>query len=158
MIWGIDLGVRSVYLAGLDGDELVHLVALSTEKRVVRSLELDSLGKQAQEYIDPEDDVFVEEPPLAGPKNLRTFGALHQVFGTMLSHVGGREAVVPTWKLEVVGRGNADKASVAEWLRSAHPSYSAQCGGDQNLVDAVCIALYGSAVVGRAAALGAPSD
>lgn len=151
MIWGIDLGVRSLYLAGLEGDDLVYLEVITTPKRVVRSLELDALGKQAQEYIAAEDDVFVEEPPFVN--NRRTYGALQQVYGTVLSHVGGREAVVSSWKQETVGKGNADKPSVAEWLLTAHPSYSAQCGGDQNLVDAVCIALYGRGVVHRAEAL-----
>jgi Holliday junction resolvasome RuvABC endonuclease subunit len=155
VIWGIDLGVRSVHLAGFDGDDLVYLESIETPKRVVRSLELDTLGKRAKEFIDSEDDVFVEKPPFAGPKNVATFGELHQVYGTMLSHVGGREAIVTAWKKDVVGHGMATKSDVSLWLQDHHEPYSRQCGGDQNLVDAVCIALYGRHVVSRADTLGA---
>lgn len=150
MIWGIDLGVRSVHLAGMDGNELVYLETIETPLRVVRSLELAALGKRSTEFIAPEDDVFVEKPPMAGPKNLGTFGELHQVYGTMLSHVGGREANVMSWKKEVVGHGNATKDEVKAWLTEHHPGKAAQCRGNQNLVDAICIALYGQSVVSRA--------
>lgn len=153
MIWGIDLGVRSVHLAGFDGDELVYLETIETPKRVVRSLELGTLGKRATEFIAPEDDVFVEKPPFAGPKNISTYGELHQVFGAMLSHVGGREANVMTWKADIVGNGRATKSDVSHWLQDHHEPYSSQCGGNQNLVDAVCIALYGRLVIHRAKAL-----
>jgi hypothetical protein len=153
VIWGIDLGVRSVHLAGLDGDDLVYIESIEVPKRVVRSLELDALGKRATEFIAADDDVFVERPPFAGPRNLRTYGELHQVFGTMLSHVGGREAENMTWKKDVVGAGNASKADVSRWLQDHHPLYSHQCVKDQNLVDAVCIALYGKLVVARAEVL-----
>ena len=153
MIWGIDLGVRSVHLAGLDGDDLVYIESIEVPKRVVRSLELDTLGKRATEFIDPEDDVFVEKPPFAGPRNIETFGSLHQVYGTMLSHVGGREANVMTWKHDVCGDGRADKAAVSRWLEDHHPLYSHQCVKDQNKVDAVCIALYGKLVIARAGVL-----
>lgn len=153
MIWGIDLGVRSVHLAGMNGNDLIYTETLETPKRVVRSLELDSLGKQALEFISVEDDVFVERPPFAGPKNVRTFGELHQVFGTMLSHVGGREAENMSWKAAVCGNGRASKDDVSRWLREHHEPYSAQCGGNQNLVDAVCIAIYGGLVISRTEAL-----
>jgi Holliday junction resolvasome RuvABC endonuclease subunit len=153
VIWGIDLGVRSVHLAGFEGDELVYLESIETPKRVVRSLELDSLGKRATEFVAADDDVFVEKPPFAGPKNVATFGELHQVFGTMLSHVGGRDANVMSWKKAVIGDGMATKGDVSDWLREHHEPYSAQCGGDQNLVDAICIALYGKIVIARAEVL-----
>lgn len=152
MIWGIDLGVRSVHVAGLDDD--THVAETFTVKpQVVRTLELDALAKSLRALIGPEDDVFVEEPPLAGPRNLSTFAALNQVLGMVLATVGGREANVMQWKRDVCGSGNTDKLGVSRWLQDHHPTYFAQCSGDQNLVDATCIALYGRLVLARVVVL-----
>jgi len=154
MIWGIDLGVRTAHLAGFEDDELVHLVSIGYAKKLPhRSMELMGIQAQAQEYIAPEDDVWVERPPLAGPKNLTTFADLNQVFGVLMAAVGGREAIVPVWKHDVCGNGRMTKAEVSHWLKDHHRPYSDECGGDQNLVDAVCIALYGRQVAARAQAL-----
>jgi Holliday junction resolvasome RuvABC endonuclease subunit len=153
LIWGIDLGVRSAFLACLDGDELVYVEKIEIPSKVVRSIELDHLVAQAREFIAPEDDVFLEAPPMAGPRNIGTFGELHQTLGALLSCVGGRTVNVMSWKKDVVGKGNATKDEVTEWLRVHHPGYHAQCRGNQNLVDATCIALYGSLVMDRAEVL-----
>jgi Holliday junction resolvasome RuvABC endonuclease subunit len=145
MIWGIDLGVRSVHLAGIEG--YGHYTDTFTVPiQVIRSFELDKIKAYlAGSGISEDDDVFVETPPMV--RNIRTHGEMHQVLGTVLSTVGGREVNVSSWKQATVGAGNADKISVSRWLKENHPSYSAQCGGDQNLVDATCIALYGQHVL-----------
>jgi hypothetical protein len=154
VIWGIDLGVRTAHLAAFDGDELVHLVSVGYEKKQPhRSMELAGLQAQVQEYVAPEDDVWVEKPPLAGPRNLATFGDLNQTYGAVLAAAGGREAIVPVWKRDVCGNGRMTKAEVSRWLKDHHRPYSDRCGGDQNLVDAVCIALYGKVVEARAKTL-----
>jgi Holliday junction resolvasome RuvABC endonuclease subunit len=151
VIWGIDLGVRSVHLAGLDGHSLItDTFAVGTQ--VIRSFELDKIRAFLKDsLIAEDDDVFVETPPMV--RNIRTHGEMHQVLGTVLSTVGGREVNVSAWKQVTVGAGNADKLSVSRWLKENHPSYSAHCGGDQNLVDATCIALYGQHVLSVAEVL-----
>jgi Holliday junction resolvasome RuvABC endonuclease subunit len=151
VIWGIDLGVRSVHLAGIEGYGL-YLDSFSVPTQVIRSFELDKIREYlVQSGISDDHDVFVETPPMV--RSIRTHAEMHQVLGTVLSTVGGREVNVSHWKQHTVGKGNADKASVSGWLKIEHPSYSAKCGGDQNLVDAVCIALYGRQLLSRAEGL-----
>jgi Holliday junction resolvasome RuvABC endonuclease subunit len=50
---------------------------------------------------------------------------------------------VNTWKKQVVGKGNAKKEDVAEWLRDNWPDAYTLCGGDQDLVDASALNRYG---------------
>lgn len=57
-------------------------------------------------------------------------------------------ANVSSWKKRVVGKGNATKPEVAEHLRLRWPSLYARTGGDQDLIDACCIALYGRELAG----------
>lgn len=52
-------------------------------------------------------------------------------------------ANVSTWKKRVVGRGNATKPEVADWLRLRWPALHAAANGNQDGYDAACIALYG---------------
>lgn len=149
MIWGVDLGVRSLHAFGLVEDGSGFAVSVFADKMETRSRELKALSKKFYDIFDRDDVIFVEEPPLAGSRNVRTFAALHQVFSVALTqgpNVYSTE--VATWKKEVVGAGNAKKEDVARWLETRHPSYSSLCG-DQNLIDAACIALYGRAVLGR---------
>lgn len=51
-----------------------------------------------------------------------------------------------TWKKRVVGKGNATKDDVSKWLRSRWPSLHTQAGGNQDIVDASCIAIYGQQI------------
>ncbi len=67
--------------------------------------------------------------------------------------MGGRTVNVMAWKKDIVGKGNASKDEVAAWLEVHHPDYYEQCHGDQNLVDATCVALYGRLVMDRAEVL-----
>lgn len=153
-IWGVDLGVRSFHAAGLS--PLGHLELFSylcvTPKKVreqgslERSGELSSLGTSLTALMAPGDEVYIEEPPAAGAKNLRTFLKLAQVSGVLAfaARNGGASAAfvpVDTWKKDVIGRGGVSKDGVAEWLQLTYPRYRTQCGTDQNFIDATCIAL-----------------
>lgn len=91
-----------------------------------------------------EGTVWIEEPPLAGSRNLRTFLHLSQV--SAVAGLAGRCEYVPvgSWKKQVVGNGAASKDLVARWLARHRPGWHAQCRGDQNLVDATCLAIYGN--------------
>lgn len=157
-VWGIDLGVRSVTLVGLradvDGSPYMFYAATwgSKPPKSVRNAppetrwnELVSIRSFIDVYIRRDDVLYVEEPPLAGRRDVRTALRLAQVAGAVVATSSAPTFLVEvsTWKKEVVGRGNADKAQVAEWLATNHPNWSRLCDGDQNKVDALCIALYG---------------
>ncbi len=58
-----------------------------------------------------------------------------------------------TWKKDVVGHGNADKAAVAKWVGTHWPELATLAGGSQDIFDAAAVALHGEAVLRRSAAL-----
>ena len=141
MIWGVDLGVRSAYAAGLAGDQLYLECLVLKPKKHSRSQELRLLHEWATQFLGAR--VFIEEPPLAGARNIRTFLGLAQASGVLLAATGGQLVPVDTWKLGAVGRGGVSKDLVSEWLLRSHPAHHGACGGNQNLVDATAIAHYG---------------
>lgn len=152
MIWGIDLGVRSIYMAGLTATG--ELILSKCEIKVKGSIKDQPMTARAEElreiashlrHITPQDSVYVEAPPAAGSKNLQTYGKLHQVAGVVLCNNAANSELVPvdTWKLYVAGKGGLSKELVASYLQKHFLAYSELCAGDQNLIDATCIALYG---------------
>lgn len=147
-VWGLDLGVRSLYVAHIDDGRLslyshnslrIHKQPRYVELAVLR----EWLGS-----FSPAGSWFVEEPPLAGSRNLQTFLHLAQVSGVVASCTPATLVPVSAWKKGTVGNGAAGKELVAHWLRARFPDYYRQCDGDQNLIDATCIALYGSVAEG----------
>lgn len=141
--WGVDLGVRSCHLAAITPDGLTTY-SFIVEKST-RWQELQNLARLFAEKIQFVDQVFVEEPPLAGTKNVRTALQLSQVCGAVVAASPAKTYLVPvsSWKAEVIGRGGADKQAVAAWLAEHHPDWHRHANGDQNVVDAICLALYG---------------
>lgn len=154
-IWGVDLGVRSFHAAGLHGQDLtLSECVLATPKKVSaqgpweRGQELAELARFFRSMLQPWDHVFIEEPPAAGSRNLRTFLKLGQTSGalaTAAGMLGASVTFVPvdTWKMTVCGKGGVPKDVVRSVLTERAPGYSAQCQEDQNKVDATCIALFG---------------
>jgi Holliday junction resolvasome RuvABC endonuclease subunit len=141
--WGVDLGVRSLYVARFDGEDL-SLFSHNSLKihKQSRSKELKTLFLWITDLIGT-GQVWIEEPPLAGPKNIRTFLHLSQVSAVAGLVENSEYVEVSSWKRGTVGNGSASKELVARWLRAGFPRYFEQCGGDQNFIDATCIALYG---------------
>jgi Holliday junction resolvasome RuvABC endonuclease subunit len=143
-VWGVDYGVRAFYAARIEPDRDKHeAFSVVLPKGMTRSQELAELSTQFAQLVDGEA-VFIEEPVVAGVRNLRTSLQLAQTAGALMSRTTGMADFVPvsSWKIGTVGRGNADKTSVSEWLSMSNPAYFELCGGDQNRVDATCIALW----------------
>lgn len=147
--YGVDYGVRSFHLAFVDGDD--HWVSTYTcPKALTRGQELQYMRLAIKGLIEEHGDeplapCYIEEPVVAGVRNLRTAIMLAQTAGALATGVmNPRFVPVSTWKKGTVGRGNADKIGVSEWLSDLHPCYFDNCGADQNRVDATCIAIYGA--------------
>jgi Holliday junction resolvasome RuvABC endonuclease subunit len=142
-VWGIDLGVRSLYVARIDSGKL-DLFCHNTLKihKQPRYAELAILREWLGTFL-PTGGWYAEEPPLAGARNLQTFLHLGQVCGVVACCVPATLVPVTSWKKGTVGNGAASKELVARWLQRRHPAFYEQCDGDQNLVDSTCIALYG---------------
>ena len=134
---------------------------------IIRSAVLHRVFTQARAMIhdiecrwnDPDEDnrvyVFVEEPPLAGARNVRTFAALNQTVGAVVAALTTHTpkvylVPVDTWKKAVCGAGGLSKTQVTAWLNRHHPDYAALCDGSQDLIDACCIALHGVGVIADA--------
>jgi hypothetical protein len=144
IVWGIDLGVRSLYVARLvDGDLSLHSHNSLRIHEQDRFVEL-SILRQWLGLFPPAGSWYVEEPPLAGARNLQTFLHLAQVSGVVACCTPAVLVPVSSWKKGTVGNGAAGKELVAKWLRARFPRFYDQCDGDQNYIDATCIALWGS--------------
>lgn len=146
-IVGIDLGVRSVYMAATSelGDVQFHASVLKRSAKSDRRDELQLLAKEVKRFLHADDLVFMEEPIVAGVRNLRTALQLGQSAGMVLTSSPAQVHLVAVaqWKKATVGKGNADKTAVALWLAAHHPEAFMKAAGDQNLIDAMCICLYG---------------
>jgi Holliday junction resolvasome RuvABC endonuclease subunit len=133
---GVDLGVRSVHVSTSTNASSIS-VAKSN-----RGQELRLLALQFQSIFCVRDTVaFIEEPLMAGPRNIRTALHLAQVAGALMTTVPSYFVPVTTWKKEIVGKGNAKKEEVAEFLRT-HQDFI-HVRESQDLIDATCIRLYG---------------
>lgn len=142
-VWGIDLGVRSLYVARLDDGNLDLFCHNSLRiHKQDRYVELAMLRTWLGNF-PPAGRWYCEEPPLAGSRNLQTFLHLAQVSGVVACCTPATLVPVGLWKKGTVGNGAASKDLVSRWLQRRHRGYFDQCGADQNLVDATCIALYG---------------
>ena len=51
------------------------------------------------------------------------------------------------WKKRVVGAGNVKKEEIADWLELHHLELFNSANGDQDMIDAHCIGLYGQRVI-----------
>lgn len=150
-VWGIDLGVRSLYVARIEDGALdLYSHGLKIHKQS-RGEELSELSYWLTHTLG-EGQVWIEEPPLAGPRNLQTFLHLSQTSGVVGAVAGpnARYIQVSSWKHGTVGNGSASKELVANWLRRSFPQWHKACEGDQNYIDATCIALYGLTQKGMA--------
>lgn len=96
--------------------------------------------------------VFIEEPVVARGNIRSTMkqayvnGAVQAAVGLLNPDTSVSLVPVTTWKKEVVGKGNASKDEVADFV-------SDWMGGredDQDICDAICVMLYGQIVMDRA--------
>ncbi len=136
-VLGIDIGVRSIHVAAPKS-----AISLSVE-RTHRGDEIRNLMLQYEAYFggNKKTVVFCEEPLVAGRRNLRTALQMAQVVGAVMLAHPTYLVPVSTWKKEVVGKGNASKEEVHEFLKDKPGYYYTE--GSQDLVDATCIRMYG---------------
>lgn len=139
MIVGIDLGVRKLHISRSDDDALSIAV-----KPTIRHHELIGLTKELITELPVHTKAYVEEPVVAGVRNLRTSLQMSQLMGALMVVLAEVVPVpVSSWKRGTVGKGNATKDEVAKWLEENHPRSHKAANGSQDLVDAACIRLYG---------------
>jgi Holliday junction resolvasome RuvABC endonuclease subunit len=144
MIWGCDPASKklALFTDGAEGPKASLLLVKKTD----RNTELNAMKLWLNALIeaDPEPVIYVEEPVLAGVRNIRTTILIAETVGMVLSrHARVHVVPVDSWKKATVGKGGVSKDDVALWLGKEHPDYAALCGQDQDLTDAAAIFVYG---------------
>lgn len=151
MIFGVDWGTRRVAIAG--PDYLLATLRLPDPKTGMKLLatprELQLLGGFIAAVVPPEGTIWLERPFMGRPNvNVNTAIRLGMSAGALFArHAGvGRIVDQATWKAAVVGNGSASKHDVATWLNDQDPASAEACAGDQDLIDACCIRIFGTLV------------
>lgn len=151
MILGIDPSSKTIAVAWLGPGGWGMRKFILTETCVPETMKwarkvmvrlFDRLG------IEAGDVVFLEEPVVAGARNIRSTikqAYLNGVVQEVITTYGATCVPTPinTWKASTVG-GGATKERVAAWLQEAWPLYYEAAAGDQDLIDAGAILLHGS--------------
>lgn len=147
MIVGVDLGVRSVHISTQDENFTI------SSRKDVRYKEIDYIYREFSSKTGEQCTFFIEEPVVAGARNLRSSLQIAQVSGALMA-TARKSYLVPvsTWKKEVTGKGNSNKEQVSQWLKTVHPDLYERTSGKQDFVDATCIRLYGEIVESRVTA------
>jgi Holliday junction resolvasome RuvABC endonuclease subunit len=151
-LMGVDLGVHKVAVFGWDGD-IPFVYARDFAHIVPRALQLHAVADTVHDVASLHDiDTVWVEDTLVG-NNIGYSIALAECKGAVMAglamHRDVRLVNVSSWKKAVVGRGNATKDQVKDYIGVSHGPYAPLCGDDQDLYDAACIALYGRQVVER---------
>ncbi len=149
---GVDLGIAKIAWSVWDDDILVQTGAYDASGCPTRGEQLHNVALTLVErmsVLEP-DSIWIEETLLGN--NVKYSIKLAQMMGAVLSglHIGELEqnyraytVNVSQWKKEVLGKGNAKKEEIREYLYNANLAYPELCGGDQDRIDAACIGYYG---------------
>lgn len=91
---------------------------------------------------------YLEAPVVAGARNIQSTVKQAMVSGAVqaaFSQAGFTVQLVPisTWKMVVVGHGGSSKADVARSVRGRWPVIANAADGDQDIIDAAAVCLYG---------------
>ncbi len=120
------------------------------------------LCKEAALAANYQEDIYVfVEEPLIGNNRKYSLG-IAMTYGAVLSALDEVEDTYPLkifgvnvseWKKQVIGKGNAGKDDVKNYITVVNSRYAALCDGDQDQYDAACVGLYGVLVAARADSL-----
>lgn len=161
LVIGIDPSSAKVAATSFCDGELLgqSTTKLITEKSIAclnACLWIQKYIKKCEKKTGETATVFLEAPVLGrgGPGSTIPQA---QVSGALLAGAGisGTRIMLvnnQTWKKEVCGKGNMNKDQITAWLKENHRDFHDFCihndKVDQDLVDSVCITLYGQKVMG----------
>lgn len=156
--WGVDIGIKRVDVATI-GPGVVNLHQIGVEQPK-NSDRADKLTRLQLALIPQFIDLYLKETPFsvwveqpAGfARNITLVGAYSQVLVALRLAFAKRPpfpvpiySVTPSqWKKAVVGHGDASKLQVAAWAEE-HGIV-----GDQDAIDAYCVARHGEQATARA--------
>lgn len=158
-LMGIDLGARKVSWSVFVDGELETAGAYEFKPRSTRALELVHLVEALPwDHVFDASKVFIEEPPVG--RSVRASLLLAQTAGALAYAIQNDSPAANvhlvenmSWKKAITGSGSAKKEEIAAWLEQSHESWfrdfclyerpKAGTTVQQDVVDAVCIGLYG---------------
>jgi Holliday junction resolvasome RuvABC endonuclease subunit len=157
IVIGIDPAATHLAAVILGGPKPYQLVTRTMPKdAVLRCAAAYRWTRRLIRLFPLADDIVVavEEPVIGKPGRAGANGTLPQakVHGAILA-AGSMAAVtvIPInnsqWKKRIVGKGNASKAEVNQFVKRTAPKLWAEAKGNQDLCDALCIAQHGLYVV-----------
>ena len=154
MIAGIDCAKNKIAVVRYEPEEDRVEVFTYICEEANRCRQLASISGIAREATSGCEVVWIEEA-LVG-RNTRSSLHVAVTTGAVAAGLSVKAYFVPVkaWKRKIIGNGNANKGAIALWLNANHETYAEQCGDDQDLIDATCIALYGHRIQTVAASLG----
>lgn len=153
---GCDPSTHAVSFVALDPEGAVFirsypLVGKAIETRVAAAFYLPERFFESVHRSTGERNFVVGlESPIVG-LGRQTVLKLGQVSGSLIAgftHAGFPPMLVQpsSWKKEVLGRGNANKEEVARWVEREWPEVHRRAVGDQDALDAACIARWTTAM------------
>ncbi len=165
LVVGVDLGGSKISLSYWRMGELVRLQHCEEGKGLSRGYKLRDTVLDAFEWagdsipvLGRADYVFIEEPIVG--RGVRASLQLSQMYGAFRAELAERardnqvyDVPISVWKRATVGRGNAKKEDVANWLKEYNSDYYSRCDGNQDLIDATAIGYYGCGVVAQSGSL-----
>lgn len=151
-VLGVDYGGSAVHFCVLGvGKDEAEMFSFSDSKWVAGDpYTLSCLHAAARKTSYDGAFAVVESPITGASMNLQTSAKMAMAAGAIVTGLRPNctvELVPPaTWKKEVTGRGNSNKAEVAAWLEEHHPRLAALAEATsrkhaQDLKDAACLAL-----------------
>lgn len=158
VVVGVDPGVNKLAFCGLYGVDMAMVsttllgAPFSTEHptRAYDALVRFLAGLKEDNHGELQGRVFIEAPIFG--RNIQTGLKMGMVIGGLLHASSQWEMpalLVPpsSWKKGVGVSGGAGKRQVAQWLAANWPALAGLSAGDQDIVDASCIALHGRRLV-----------
>lgn len=149
---GIDLGQKKAAFSLVADGELMVTDAYESPA-INQPMQLRDVAAWISDAADglTPDYIFIEEPLMG---NNRKYSLnLAKMYGAVLADLAWMDGfvrvtrIVPVnvsnWKKMTVGKGNATKDMVREWLYERNSAYSGLCGNDQDRIDAAAIGIYG---------------
>lgn len=154
IILGIDASSTHIAFVALHGNEFHVTVSKNLGKsgpescHQARLLTLKTIGELNKWASNANEIHAFYELPVLGRGGFRSTIVQCFTSGAVQGALYERQCPtypvnVSSWKKAVVGRGNADKGQVAEFLRLRWNTLYCSASGNQDVYDASCIALYG---------------
>lgn len=155
VVFGIDPSSKKMAIVALYDDQVITKV-VHARTNLTQAASLVDLGSGVAEFcgdtmfnlgLENGPVVFYMEEPVVG-RNIKSTVVQAQAGGAVMYSLYDNFAEPifqvnnKTWKKDIVGNGNASKDMVGLWLLQNHKPLYDLTGGDQDLIDATCIALY----------------